>query len=495
MKILIVEDEAYSRQSLVKQIRALDPEGRFTLLEASNGQQGLDICAKEEVGLVITDIRMPLLSGTALLRSLREAHPDIRVVLLSGFADFEYAQEAIRYGATDYLLKPARDEDIRELLSQYAQYDEERKTEQSRIGEDSLGRTIYRCILGKEDESDQVNASIFQRVFPSYSLLCLQLPGEDFYEREVLHRQVQATLRSNFRLLHTMRNGWVLVVKGTEEGHIPDWPRLSAALSEEELDCQIGISRIHSGFEGLPRAHREALLALKGKLFAPRLAHPYHSVENLAYQDQQALELLRIHLEKGAEEAAQAQAAKMLDAVLAQKNVILLENLLMRLVMLLQSAAGSGESARPAPSNSWPEDVVLWASGPGDVRIALRQAVGRACGGANPEEKSIGRQALEYIDRNFNRDLSLKYLAENVFHVNHAYLSYLISEQTGTNFTTYLRQVRMRKARELLADPALSVTDVALLSGYNSTSRFIQVFKRSEGITPKRMRAALREEG
>ena len=101
-------------------------------------------------------------------------------------------------------------------------------------------------------------------------------------------------------------------------------------------------------------------------------------------------------------------------------------------------------------------------------------------------------RVLAHINQNYNKDISLKELAENVFFMNHTYLSHLIREKTGKNYSSYLRELRIRHARELLSDPNLSITDVASFSGYNDSSQFIQVFKKEVGVTPKKYQEMLR---
>ena len=109
------------------------------------------------------------------------------------------------------------------------------------------------------------------------------------------------------------------------------------------------------------------------------------------------------------------------------------------------------------------------------------------------DESSIVERVLAHINQNYNKDISLKELAENIFFMNHTYLSHLIREKTGKNYSSYLRELRIRHAKELLRDPNLSITDVASFSGYNDSSQFIQVFKKEVGITPKKYQEMLRD--
>ena len=102
--ILIVDDEKIEREGL-KYLLSMD-EGQRKVFEASNGKQALQILRTEEIQLLLTDIKMPHMDGLELSRKAKEEKPDLQVVIFSGYSDFSFAQEAIRYGVTEYILKP-----------------------------------------------------------------------------------------------------------------------------------------------------------------------------------------------------------------------------------------------------------------------------------------------------------------------------------------------------------------------------------------------------
>ena len=116
-QVLLVDDEYYVRQSLLRRIRNLENEDFKVIGEAENGEEALDMLRKHDIQLVITDIRMPVMDGLDLTRKILEQYPHILTVILTGYADFEYTRKALRYGAFDYLLKPVSEESLDNLLS------------------------------------------------------------------------------------------------------------------------------------------------------------------------------------------------------------------------------------------------------------------------------------------------------------------------------------------------------------------------------------------
>jgi two-component system response regulator YesN len=115
-KVLLVDDEVYVRKGLLELIQW--ESLKFSIVgEANNGAEALDMMEQLEPDLVITDIRMPILDGLDLIRSVNEhAGLDSIFIIISGFHDFKYAQQALRYGVHDYILKPIDEEEMTATL-------------------------------------------------------------------------------------------------------------------------------------------------------------------------------------------------------------------------------------------------------------------------------------------------------------------------------------------------------------------------------------------
>lgn len=113
--ILLVEDEYYLRQAIKHIIEESDDSFRV-IAEATNGEEAIDILKKESIHIVITDIQMPVMDGLALSKHIKNAYPDIIVIILTGYAEFDYVQEAIRQGVFDYLTKPVSEDNISTVL-------------------------------------------------------------------------------------------------------------------------------------------------------------------------------------------------------------------------------------------------------------------------------------------------------------------------------------------------------------------------------------------
>ena len=112
--VLIVDDERIEREGL-KYLLSMK-EGEREIYEASNGKQALQIIRTEDIQLLLTDIKMPHMDGLELARRAKEEKPGLQIIIFSGYNDFTFAQEAIRYGVTEYILKPVDPDNFHSVI-------------------------------------------------------------------------------------------------------------------------------------------------------------------------------------------------------------------------------------------------------------------------------------------------------------------------------------------------------------------------------------------
>lgn len=144
--VLIVDDEKIEREGL-KYLLSRE-EGERNVFEASNGKQALQIIRSEDIQLVLTDIKMPHMDGLELSRRAKEENPALQIIIFSGYSDFTFAQEAIRYGVTEYILKPVNPEDFHKVIQKAEKVIEQRKKKESReIKEKKFSATVFSAKL------------------------------------------------------------------------------------------------------------------------------------------------------------------------------------------------------------------------------------------------------------------------------------------------------------------------------------------------------------
>lgn len=147
-KVLIADDEKIEREGI--KFLLLQEEPNCEITEFSNGKQALAFLRSEKVDLLLTDIKMPHMDGLELSEKARSLNENLKIVIFSGYSDFEFAQKALRYGVTDYILKPVEPESfkstIRKTLNEIEQHKNQEirdRKEQSFLQQYFLQNYIY----------------------------------------------------------------------------------------------------------------------------------------------------------------------------------------------------------------------------------------------------------------------------------------------------------------------------------------------------------------
>lgn len=163
--IMLVEDEILLMQSLARHIEELDM-GFKVVCQLTNGEEALKALRTENIHLVITDIRMPVMDGLQLAREIHHRYPNIKTVILSGYAEFDYAREALSQGVVDYLLKPVVTEQLEATLNKVKLelgkiYELEEDTSLS--GHNAAQIVEYATLYLREHYMDDVDLSAFSQ--------------------------------------------------------------------------------------------------------------------------------------------------------------------------------------------------------------------------------------------------------------------------------------------------------------------------------------------
>lgn len=504
MKILIVEDEVYSRKSLVKQVKAYQSSSPIEILEASNGKKALELYEEHHPELILSDIKMPFVGGLELLKLVLEKNPQAKVIMISGYADFQYAQEAINAGAAGYLLKPVEDRKLYDSMEKALQQNLQHQERTDRLNllqhTDTLSKYIYDTISSGTIHQEYVIENIFERILTEYRVIDIFFAQKNYPDelefQTFLQNSLGKSLNVEFRIIMVSQLEWLIVIREYDE-LLPLIQKVNSYMEQHNWSYCIGISSVQDTVKSLLKAYGQAKTALCYKLLEKNKRfisyddmiwkHPVNYISFESWVN------LKHYLSKGDVKGTFSIMKKELDKLLQNRDVSITcyENLMLKLTTAIQETAGTPEDRLPYSeisinlNNYDNTDDLLDA-----VYQLIEYACARVTPGKNTESNIIDR-VISYINQNYNKDLSLKELAETVFFMNHTYLSHLIRQKTGKNYSSYLREIRINKAKELLKDKSLSITEVANLSGYNDSSQFIQVFKKEQGMTPKKYRELL----
>lgn len=510
-KALIVDDEPKVRSGLTKLIPALDAE--WTVVgQAKNGNEALELVRKDMPDLVITDIRMPNMNGLDLLNALRE-YP-VQVVILSGYGYFEYAKTAIRFGAFDYLLKPLKPDEVRDLLGRLKQEIGKPAAGVPAISADFHYAKLWKdWLLGIEDSADHLDRLRGQlpEAVRDYHVIAIDI--EDFDElvtedqwgdrqlvvfavRNIAYEILQNRegLGSRFLFASASQIYFLLFdgpcprdVYKSMIYEVRRWVRISIS---------VGISSRADDFAELPRAFAEAREALLNRwICGSGLVHEHGELANTEGNGNapgypsDLDEALVLALREGDGARARETLRRFVGTVLEQNVVYpvfhgyclqLLSSVVRYVHEQKITALVFQDELKPYEwfqVNFSADEFIRF------VDELTAAAIDKAEWKKQQKHNRTLETAVGFIHRHYMQDISLNDVAGKAG-MSSSYFSSFFKQEMGMSFIEYLTQFRMDKAKNLMMDPDLKLYNISEMVGYQDVKYFSRLFKKTEGVTP-----------
>lgn len=515
--VVIIDDEVW----VAKMITQIIDWGAYGFRIAGifhDGEEGLDGIRRLHPRLVLTDIRMPGLTGLDLIQTLSEESPDIMFVIISGYNDFEYAKSALTYGAIGYLLKPIDETELKKVVLKAKKQlvSEELKQRSELQIRDTMGHTVEKLreqffinfILGLGDRSialNRVNEDLklnfrvgsFQVVNllleqKNCSKICIDLITKAIWEVDLPTECCEMVTLNP-------RGDSILILNYTPEQknaiqQILD--RFFAVLLEKRPPCGItmGVGSVSGNFSDICVSYQSAheiamyrLLRGTNRVYSA-LKLPHTVSENTHTLDLNHDISLKQAFQSGDLEAVQKLTAQWIQWYFtkAQQAPQILIGGLNHLLSLYQENA-------PAGTRDWKayflerRDEIGAASSLQEVNLLLANAAKTILDSREPDSAASGQTAvqevLRYIDHHYMQDLSLSEVADMV-RLNPNYFCEIFKREAGINFKEYLVTKRIEQAKLLLKSPSYKLNEVAEMVGYRDGKHFGKAFKKLVGITP-----------
>ncbi|MEC0174114.1 response regulator [Paenibacillus favisporus] len=503
---------------------------------SSNGEEGLKLINGLRPDLVITDIRMPRMDGLSMLRAVLEENRSCKVILISGYADFEYAQQAVQLGAFDFVVKPFSEEDIMStVLRAKAEILEERsKRLNLRDMENKLRESMpvlrqeYFALLVSHRTSweeaskrwDFLNIELEPRGF------VVMLIEIDRFQEQASEHSIREMELIRFSLLNIMqetlanyarnvvfraRHDRYLVVLNDTGGSGPFSPIEIAEQCCRNIDrytkftVSVGVGGRVEEISELPDSYRQAHRALTHHLFTDGNAaimyddiHQSGSQKPLALEYKDELLLALRSGNTGRTEAILSAISETLQSLVSRQNP---DYLLSFYDELAASAIRTFYEMVPYPDIQPLIQRFKVVQGTAGLSLASlqRQLLALCTEGAElvrrnsfSEGQRVIYEAIDYIKGHLSEDITVGECAAHV-HLSASYFSSLFKKVTGMTVTQYTTSERIQKAKLLLVEGA-QVQEVAAAVGYEERRYFSEMFKKITGQTPSEFRAGYHPE-
>lgn len=505
MRILIVEDEVMIRVGMGKLIES---ETKHQIIgEAKNGCDGLELALRLKPDLIITDIRMPEMDGLTMLEKIREHQLKTRVVILTGYAEFDYAKQAIHLGVHDYLLKPIGVEDVKEVLSRV---ELEMETEQTLpLGLDALLRDSY---LGSEEDFKQIYLPRFsqestnkkQSKFQLYLGYLGTVSGkyrEDFQNKIAVIKESAAIYNCVISNIDKLQEVLCLVEgdgQALEEFQAAFYRKMIWGYREEQSPsfAVIEFNKIENLYEQFQRVQKlvsYAMVMESSQLFTEERIHSYlvSSTQNQKYQVDME-NRIKSSLCNGIVQNFKSDMEAFLSEMRSQK--MLPDNCkhgYLRYVSFLSNLLQEIDRQSFVKMQN-----MFFMKQIGDARTreeieTILRAVVQFLESTQEKKEDIRnytiKRAINYIREHYAEGISLEETAE-CLDITPEYLSTLFNKEMDINFSTFITQFRISHAKRLLKGTDMKIYEIADAVGYHDSKYFMRVFKEIQGLSPKEYR-------
>lgn len=533
LRVLVADDEQLERQAL-RMVLELERHDCQVVGSASTGGEAVKLAEEKQPDLVFMDIKMPGMGGLQAIRRLRSMMPDVRVVILSAYDEFAYAQEAIRLGTFDYLLKPAQPSEICRIVGEVArqvsrerqwqkrQRDELRRQEEAAIR--LRASLVYDLIMENVASEAEARERVADLGLPTGSVAPMVIRwscdgiinGESVsdIDQEVKNRVAWAAkqvLRDcpDYLVLPLGRDGVVALRFFPPDNSDEEWPQevehIGARMAEMGvLNAAVGWGQPQDRLISLGESFREAERALHygclpgaegvatrsvmgrsqgsgSGASSPEERHLLHFIgQGDTQRAHEALDSLvpRVLQENQGREAMRMQCRRLL-------------------ISMVRAGVEAGISSQSAARLS--REAITELSGKltlAQLLTWLKNCLDQLLDISRHNMSHGGRNAISaaraYLQRNYHYSVGLEEVAEAVQLSPH-YFSRRFKAETGESFIEYLTGLRLAEARKLLTRPNIPVAEVAERVGFTEGAYFSRVFRRAEGVTPTQYRRSAGE--
>lgn len=523
-KVLVCDDEKWIRKGIIAKIQY----HKFNFLqidEAIDGKEALEIIENERPHIVITDVKMPNMTGIDLLKKTKELYPEIKFIIISGYAEFEYVQEAINLGAKGYILKPIVDDNLVSNLNKVIdELNQERKINSLISSKDELVKIneefkleiyINEVMRLAEDSSYNYEQSFIHKYIKVGSKFMMALirvpidaavkPLDTMFVKDKLVNLLKEKAEDNNAVMVNDASDVhqiFVISSGSNElelkRSLEEYVTASVTKIKKMLNIQLIVALSGLTDKLCSLMYKQARSAIELRIINnSKWLYRYSDLDKNKikkfYYPEQKLKVLSKCIEDGDFKNSYIMLREIFSFNEYQvNNCEYIHFLISECISVMVKVCNKKEievtSVIPFKllmpdkiSNYCSIDTILK-----DIGDAISSIIESGTG-CNYYAKDIIAKSKEYIDEHYGEELTVNALAKK-FLINPNYLSNLFSKETGFTITKYITKVRMRKACELLKETSINIADVSGSVGYQDPQYFYRVFKKEMSITPAEYR-------
>lgn len=521
-RVMIVDDEQLIRITLKNMLdwKSLDCS---ILALAKDGEEAWQIFMEATPEIVITDLKMPRMDGIDLIRKIKEKNPSTQVIALSNHSDFELVKEAMKAGASDYLLKVTlEEEELEKVIEQVKANCVASINSAAKRYETILERLQHLLILKKNDHEIRqddflslLQSSLFDPYRTAYQLAYFRVDHIELYYQK--NHRSHDSIRHNlsdlisesipnfmkFEVVFISNHSGILLFQSREKLRILNTCNTIMRNIAQYMDVQLSItlSDVHHDLTQLIDVFDEVLERHEMRFYVGEGI--LIQAEELTTFNRLDMSSVDFHIQMleavNARDFAELREVHKESMMYMKENFIRPSDVLDYEVFILNNIEGNELAKGIKTSFGFHEIITSIQQSETIDRLdeRLQEAFGEIAqwlldDGSNRYGKDI-IEIINFVEENYTQKITLKMLAAK-FGINESYLSRMFKNQTGKNLIYYVNEKKMRKARELLSNPTIMVKEAAYAVGYEDQFYFNKLFKRFFGISPTEFRKRITEQ-
>ncbi|HEX2947323.1 MAG TPA: response regulator [Clostridia bacterium] len=501
--VLLIDDEKSIRENLAKAI-PFEEHGFCVSSTAQNGKEALEKLPEVCPDLILLDVRMPVMDGLEFLSLLRQGeYANTQVVMLSGYYEFEYAKEAMKYGVKAYLSKPVDVKEILPLLDKIR-----RELDNYRNEKDNSANREHMKLFQKLYNGVRIERSIFKGYTYMVCVLlqCKSVNGSETPHdtiQECFSRQLGEIDNYQFRVRGSQYS--FLLPPKTFEPYSYDKRafalKLSEELKNEGLECALLFDSYV--FEHSKDTFREDLsnhnYEMLTELFFSRVQFLDYCPDNYKaggefFLETKYLEQIKQHI-LSLDRSGMMQDVERLAGEIYREHtgIQFIQEIIYRIYYLLineiSKVADSDKSEPFLPRPEWMDNTyfVTFSQWQEMLRLLIAEGFDFIEKNTRLSNAGIGKEVIEYILSHYMEQISLKQVAD-IFYINAAYLGRVFQKTTGMSFKEYVNKIRISEAKKLLMQTDKLIYEIANVVGFTESSYFIVKFSQEVGKSPSEYR-------
>ena len=503
-RVLVVDDEKLERDG-IRFLLSME-EGEWEIYEAANGKLALNELRKHPVDLMLTDIKMPHMDGLELSKKAREEYPDLEIIIFSGYGDFAFAQEAIRYGVTDYVLKPVDPDRFHDTIQKIQKEIASRKNkEQQSIKEKSFLQQYFLLgyiYSGDQERLKEAEGIVDFSVWEQWHCAILIESDKAFFDNvpDNIDEELMQGLHRNFFYLNLNTRQSVLFFSDVYCDYQLVAKHLYDILKQNySASFHLAVSSRFEGHEALPEIMSQLEQTMEEKFYHPDV-HVFNNEAsdsqpvNAETQDSRLMEKISEDISRKDVE----QLKKHFECLVKKyENDTRFSAMYVKFVFsnVIQELFQENQFSEERKLDHEVERLYSCTNLKQILAITqenikeYEEFLERSMSDSRDEVASV----KNYIYQHYAEDLSLETLAEKVY-LSSGYLSFIFKKETGMNLNRFIRVVRMEKAKELLCNSNMKVAQVSEQVGIPNVSYFCRSFREYYGSSPESYRKGTGEE-